>query len=211
MPGLVTILCHAECLGAWASFWAPCRGKWPFESLLDVTYSSPADRDGIAGHDCDLVSRSDVCGWRWHVNGRECMDATVEHLVWLLYPKFAHYTFSIAAFRIVKARLRGNGITLQASYVLLKFLWLVVTLFGPCLPILNTLIALLAHIYSILLFGTDAQVLDVKEIQEPGASLSSFGFILAVKETEEQEASLPSFGFSTVTFLALALQSSNLL
>eukprot|EP00971_Amphidinium_carterae_P197054 3911141-Amphidinium_carterae.1 len=59
--------------------------------------------------------------------------------------------------------------TLQASYVLLKLLWLVMTLFGPCLPILNALIALLANIYPILLFGTDAAILDVKEIEEHGS------------------------------------------
>eukprot|EP00971_Amphidinium_carterae_P175362 3476161-Amphidinium_carterae.1 len=85
------------------------------------------------------------------------MEATLEHLVWLLYPKIAHYTFTIAAIRIMKRRLRGKGMTLEASYALLKFVWLVVALFGPCLPILNTLIAMLANIYSILLFGTDAQ------------------------------------------------------
>eukprot|EP00971_Amphidinium_carterae_P085170 1684926-Amphidinium_carterae.1 len=119
------------------------------------------------------------------------MDATIEHLVWLLYPKFAHYTSTIAAFRIVKRRFGGGSMTLENSYVLLKFSWLAVTLFGPCLPILNTLIALLAHIYSILLFDTDAQVLDVKK-------------------TEEHGASLPSCGSSTVAFLSLALQSNNL-
>eukprot|EP00971_Amphidinium_carterae_P085514 1691847-Amphidinium_carterae.1 len=78
----------------------------------------------------------------------------------------------------------GHGMTLQASYALLKFLWLVVTLFGPCLPILNTLVALTTNIYSILLFGTDAQLLDVRE---PPAHV----------------ASLPSFGFSTAALLAL--------
>eukprot|EP00971_Amphidinium_carterae_P248115 4926363-Amphidinium_carterae.1 len=71
----------------------------------------------------------------------------------------------------MKRRLRGKGMTLQASYALLKLLWLVVVLLGPCLPILNALIALLANIYSILLFGTDAQVLDVKETEDDGASL----------------------------------------
>eukprot|EP00971_Amphidinium_carterae_P268617 5328998-Amphidinium_carterae.1 len=108
--------------------------------------------------------------------------------------------------------------TLQGSYVLLKFLWLVVTLFGPCLPILTTLIALLANIYSILLFGTYVHVLDVKETEEHGASLPSFGFILDVKSVKEEGtedgehgASLPSFGFSTVALLALAFQSNNLL
>eukprot|EP00971_Amphidinium_carterae_P334401 6469675-Amphidinium_carterae.1 len=164
---------------------------------------------------CDLVSRREVCGWRWHMNRRECMDATLEHLAWLLYPKFAHCTFTIAAFRIMKARLRGNGMTLGNSYVLLKFLWLVVTLFGPCLPILNTLIALSANIYCILLFGTDFQVLDLKETEEHGANLPSLGFILdgQKKETEDEEygARLPSFGFSTFALLALAWQLTNLL
>eukprot|EP00971_Amphidinium_carterae_P208436 4135541-Amphidinium_carterae.1 len=69
----------------------------------------------------------------------------------------------------MKGRLTGNGMKLQASYVLLKLLWLVVTLFGPCLPILNALIALLANVYSILLFGTNAQILDVKETEEHGS------------------------------------------
>eukprot|EP00971_Amphidinium_carterae_P160152 3174765-Amphidinium_carterae.1 len=120
------------------------------------------------------------------------MEATLDHLAWLLYAKFAHYTFTIASFRIVKGRLIGNGMTLGNAHVLLKFSWLVVTLFGPCLPILNALIALLAHIYSILLFGTGTQ-------------------FLHVDETKVQVASLPSYGLSTVSLLALALQSSNLL
>eukprot|EP00971_Amphidinium_carterae_P324364 6445948-Amphidinium_carterae.1 len=159
MPGLVTILCHAECLGAWAFFWAPCRADrragWTHENYKSG-YILPAA--GVHNEfDHYPVSRSDVCGWRWHVNVRGCMEATLEHLAWLLYPKFAHYTFTITAFRIIRRRLRGKGMTLKATYVLLKFVWLVVTLFGPCLPILNTLIAVLVNIHSILLFGTDFQ------------------------------------------------------
>eukprot|EP00971_Amphidinium_carterae_P239263 4749808-Amphidinium_carterae.1 len=126
------------------------------------------------------------------MNVKGCVEATIEHLAWLLYSKFAHYTFTIAAFRIMKRRTTGNGMTLQGSYVLLKLLWLVVTLFGPCLPILNALSALIANIYSILLFNTDAQLLDVKE-------------------TVEHSASMPSCGSSTMALLALVLQSSNLL
>eukprot|EP00971_Amphidinium_carterae_P192067 3810797-Amphidinium_carterae.1 len=79
MPGLVTFLCHAECLGAWASFWAPCRGRWPFATKFLAAFKSTTDR-GNEGIVCDLVSRSDVCGLRWHMNGRECMEATLEHL-----------------------------------------------------------------------------------------------------------------------------------
>eukprot|EP00971_Amphidinium_carterae_P090085 1783554-Amphidinium_carterae.1 len=98
------------------------RGTWPFASKFTVL--GYIEGDAIQ---CDLVSRSDVCGWRWHMNRRECMEVTLEHLSWLLYAKFAHYSFTIAAFRIVKGRLRGNGngMTLPDSYVLLKFLWLV--------------------------------------------------------------------------------------
>eukprot|EP00971_Amphidinium_carterae_P116845 2314104-Amphidinium_carterae.1 len=78
MPGLVTILCHAECLGAWASFWAPCRGaSWTSTYGLAVKSSTYWSNMMIP---CDIVSRSDVCGWRWHMNGRECMEATLENL-----------------------------------------------------------------------------------------------------------------------------------
>eukprot|EP00971_Amphidinium_carterae_P034862 686348-Amphidinium_carterae.1 len=100
----------------------------------------------------------------------------------------------MAAYRIVKSRFTGTGkgMTLTNSHALLKLLWLVVTLFGPCLPILHALIALLANIYSFLLFGTDTQ-------------------FLYVRGTSTQNASLPSFGFSAVALLALAMQSSNLL
>eukprot|EP00971_Amphidinium_carterae_P336700 6473204-Amphidinium_carterae.1 len=91
MPGLVTILCDVECLGAWSSFWAPCRGTWPFASKLVVTVSFQTLEVGFRDEleellECDLLSRSDVCRWRWPLNGRECMEATLEHLVWLLYP-----------------------------------------------------------------------------------------------------------------------------
>eukprot|EP00971_Amphidinium_carterae_P325313 6455520-Amphidinium_carterae.1 len=116
MPGLVTILCHAECLGAWASFWAPCKGLWPFPSLTGLETNS-SFKTGVGGKIYfELVSRSDVCSWRWHMNQRDCMDATLEHLVWLLYPKFAHYTFTIAAMRIVRGRLGGNGMTLANAH-----------------------------------------------------------------------------------------------
>eukprot|EP00971_Amphidinium_carterae_P115932 2296293-Amphidinium_carterae.1 len=121
---------------------------WPFATKFRAAWkSTTGGREQDEGVSCDIVSRMDVCGWRWHANGRECMEATLEHLMWLLYPKFAHYTFTIPAFRIVKGRATGtgNGMTLTDSHVLLNFLWLVVTLFGPCLPILNCLIALLAN------------------------------------------------------------------
>eukprot|EP00971_Amphidinium_carterae_P200101 3971321-Amphidinium_carterae.1 len=114
----------------------------------------------------DLVSRRDACGWQWQMNPRNCVEEAIEQLVRLLYPKFAHNIFTMAAFRILKVRLGGSGMTLEGSHVLLKFLWLVVILFGPCLPILNSLITLLASVYSILLFGTNAQLLAVDVTHE---------------------------------------------
>eukprot|EP00971_Amphidinium_carterae_P123388 2443509-Amphidinium_carterae.1 len=106
------------------------------------------------------------------MNGRECGEATLEHLMWLLYPKFAHLAFTTPAFRIVKGRSAGHCMmSLNHAHVLLIFLWLAVTLFGPCLPILHALIALLANVYYVVLFGTNAQVLDVREIKENVASL----------------------------------------
>eukprot|EP00971_Amphidinium_carterae_P257070 5103454-Amphidinium_carterae.2 len=125
MPGLVTIFCHAECLGAWTYFWEPCRGMWPFAYGFRFAVKMPPGRTGTQAYGqvfCDLVSRSDICGWRWHMNVKGCVEATIEHLAWLLYSKFVHYTFTIAAFRIMKGRLTGSGMTLQASYVLLKLL-----------------------------------------------------------------------------------------
>eukprot|EP00971_Amphidinium_carterae_P184339 3659532-Amphidinium_carterae.1 len=121
MPGLVTILCHAECLGAWTFFWAPCRSTWPFETTSGEAFAA-GDTDIFGakpvtlGFHCRLMSRSDMCSLRWNMNGRDCMEATIEHLVWLLYPKFAHYTFTITAFRIVKMRLGERGMTLAASH-----------------------------------------------------------------------------------------------
>eukprot|EP00971_Amphidinium_carterae_P189925 3770254-Amphidinium_carterae.1 len=192
VPGVVTILYHAECLGAWTSFWAPCLGTLPFANkvAVDVPRNNYWEDDFL--YYFDTVSRTDICSWRRHVNQKDCTEAAIEHVGGLLYSKFAHYTFTIAAIRVVKGRLAGKGMRLESSHALLKFSWLMVTLFGPCLPILNTLAALLVNIYSILLFGCDSQLLDLKE-------------------TNKHAASLPSFGVSTVALLTLAFHSTNLL
>eukprot|EP00971_Amphidinium_carterae_P109196 2162172-Amphidinium_carterae.1 len=82
MPGLVTILCHAECFGAWTSFWGPCRGMWTFESKFQVEGDAklPTESTYVL-FECVLVSRSDICGWQWrHMNVKKCVEATIEHL-----------------------------------------------------------------------------------------------------------------------------------
>eukprot|EP00971_Amphidinium_carterae_P141779 2808557-Amphidinium_carterae.1 len=104
-----------------------------------------------------------MCSLRWHMDSRECVEAIVEHLVWLLYPKFVLYSFVLAAARVLLARIRGQRMTLQAANVLLSYTWLVVTVFGPCLPILNALIAAFVNIYCLLFFGLDLGLLDTKQ------------------------------------------------
>eukprot|EP00971_Amphidinium_carterae_P179310 3556565-Amphidinium_carterae.1 len=56
--------------------------------------------------------------------------------------------------------LRGSGVL-----KVLRFAWAVVAVFGPSLPVLNVFIALLSKIYSVLLFGSDAEVLDMRSSQ----------------------------------------------
>eukprot|EP00971_Amphidinium_carterae_P110882 2196539-Amphidinium_carterae.1 len=73
--------------------------------------------------------------------------------------------------------------------MLLSYAWLVVTLFGPCLPVLCALLAMFATIYSVLLFG---------------------GLHLLDKKSRWGDAGMEGFGFSVVAGLALVLQSCNL-
>eukprot|EP00971_Amphidinium_carterae_P262005 5196985-Amphidinium_carterae.1 len=89
----------------------------------------------------------------------------MERLMWLMYPKFVHYCFTMTTCRIVAAKCADKRLTLQASDVVLRFAWVVVAVFGPSLPVLNALIALLAKIYSVLLFGSDSEVLDMSDGQ----------------------------------------------
>eukprot|EP00971_Amphidinium_carterae_P216884 4305274-Amphidinium_carterae.1 len=111
MQGLVTILCHVECLGAWVSFWAPCRGTWQ-----SAAEGSASDQD--AGFQLGYQYRgggSELCSWRWDLNARDCMDAVVEQLMWLLQPKFA-YKIAMAAGQIGKKVKGGKkGFTLEGS------------------------------------------------------------------------------------------------
>eukprot|EP00971_Amphidinium_carterae_P038125 749408-Amphidinium_carterae.1 len=93
------------------------------------------------------------------------MDAAIERLMWLLYPKFVHYCFTWTTFRIVAKKLAEKRVTLQAADGVLRFTWVVVAVFGPTLPVLNVLIVLLSKIYAVLLFGSNAQVLNMSDGQ----------------------------------------------
>eukprot|EP00971_Amphidinium_carterae_P184451 3661746-Amphidinium_carterae.1 len=59
------------------------------------------------------------------------MEAVLERLEWLLYPKFVHASFTVAAYRMLRARFSAKRMKLQTANVLLSFTWLVATLFGP--------------------------------------------------------------------------------
>eukprot|EP00971_Amphidinium_carterae_P287563 5708191-Amphidinium_carterae.1 len=76
LPGLVTSLCHANCLGAWTYFWAPCRVSHSFGAAFGAMQKSTSfeesddddDYFGIAirirqmgAINVDLVSRTDMC------------------------------------------------------------------------------------------------------------------------------------------------------
>eukprot|EP00971_Amphidinium_carterae_P292329 5803007-Amphidinium_carterae.1 len=99
------------------------------------------------------------------MDGQECMEAVMERFMWLLCPKFVHYCFTMTTFRIVAKKLRGKCIRLRSSDVTLRFAWAVLAVFGPSLPILNVLIAFLSKIYSILLFGSNLELLDMSDGQ----------------------------------------------
>eukprot|EP00971_Amphidinium_carterae_P125246 2481713-Amphidinium_carterae.1 len=125
--GLVTILCHVECLGAWTSLWEPCRKWWPFAATFNASYlgeNSELEGRGTI-FDVELVSRREICSWRWQMDGKACIEAVTEHLVWILCPKLVHYIFTMPTFRVVRVRMGGKGMTLVSTNVLLTFLWLV--------------------------------------------------------------------------------------
>eukprot|EP00971_Amphidinium_carterae_P236333 4689979-Amphidinium_carterae.1 len=110
------------------------------------------------------MSKNDICSLRWDMDRRECMEAVLERLMWLLYPKFMHYCFTMTTLRIIMAKHSKRRMRLDATDVVLRFAWAVVAMFGSSLPMLNTLIALLSKIYSVLLFGY-SEVLDMSDRQ----------------------------------------------
>eukprot|EP00971_Amphidinium_carterae_P261321 5184225-Amphidinium_carterae.1 len=91
------------------------------------------------------------------------MEMVSERLLALLYAKFVNSSFTMAAFRMLCARRSAKRMTPGVASVLLSYTWLVATLFGPCLPILNALLALFAMIYSVLLFGSDVEILGMSD------------------------------------------------
>eukprot|EP00971_Amphidinium_carterae_P107337 2126502-Amphidinium_carterae.1 len=96
----------------------------------------------------------------------------------------------MAALRMLRARCFGIRMTLQSANVLLTYTWLILALYGPCLPVLNGLIFCLAKVYILLLFGS-LRLLNTDRIQKYSAGVHSLGF-------------------RSVALLALAMQSSNL-
>eukprot|EP00971_Amphidinium_carterae_P053487 1053819-Amphidinium_carterae.1 len=57
------------------------RGRWPLPKLIGARAEThPSVQILETTLPCELVSRSDVCGWRWEMNRKDCMEATLEHL-----------------------------------------------------------------------------------------------------------------------------------
>eukprot|EP00971_Amphidinium_carterae_P124565 2467642-Amphidinium_carterae.1 len=125
-PGLMMFLFEAECLGGWTSLWAPCRS----ETWSSGTFTAPVMATEASGVkplgtlDADLVSRSNLCSLRWHMDRRECMEAVTERLVWLLYPKFVHYSCTMAVLRTVRAQHSAKRMRLHGAIALLSYTWL---------------------------------------------------------------------------------------
>eukprot|EP00971_Amphidinium_carterae_P292644 5809643-Amphidinium_carterae.1 len=94
----------------------------------------------------------------------------------------------MAAFRLFRMVFGANHMTSTDASVLLNYAWLVVALFGPSLPMLNILIALLVKIYSVLLFASGSCDVDMRL----GRSIRTSGS-----------------GFNVIALLAVALQSSS--
>eukprot|EP00971_Amphidinium_carterae_P321810 6396774-Amphidinium_carterae.1 len=72
----------------------------------------------------------------------------------------------MAAVRVIGVFLNSTQMKLHSASALLSYTWLLVTLFGPCLPILNGLLALLVKIYYFLLFGSDLELLHMTRTQK---------------------------------------------
>eukprot|EP00971_Amphidinium_carterae_P034212 673632-Amphidinium_carterae.1 len=176
LPGLVTVACHAECLGAWVYFWAPCRAATcdadAFREHV-AQLSRSVDASGIALRR-KILSREDVCGLNRHMRKDQCADAVVERLVRLLFARFVHQTFSIPGSRV----LTDVPMRLKSSCVLLGYVWLVTLMFGACIPLLFPLSMLLALVHSAILF--DHYELVAREDVDGRAHLTQVGLGFAV-------------------------------
>mmetsp|Transcript_12498 Transcript_12498/g.23064 ORF Transcript_12498/g.23064 Transcript_12498/m.23064 type:complete len:123 (-) Transcript_12498:41-409(-) len=119
-------------------------------------------------------------------------EAAVEHMSWLLYPKFIHYGLTLPSVRIFRLQKGlGGKLTLQDASVLLSYTWLAITLFGPYVPILNMLNAMLVKIYYMLLFVWDV--------------------LLLTKENQPKASSLESTGLHSISMIAMGLELGNLI
>eukprot|EP00971_Amphidinium_carterae_P002987 58550-Amphidinium_carterae.2 len=64
-----------------------------------------------------LASRADICGFRWQMDRRQCMEAVVERLVWLLYPNaLSQKTHDVAGCKsVVEQNLAGGNVLWSMS------------------------------------------------------------------------------------------------
>eukprot|EP00971_Amphidinium_carterae_P128018 2535776-Amphidinium_carterae.1 len=79
VPLAVTVICHAECIGAWTFFWDTCRTAdlaLACKIVLDESHQWMTAR---------LLSGSDVCGANWNFALLGCTDAALERMSYILY------------------------------------------------------------------------------------------------------------------------------
>eukprot|EP00971_Amphidinium_carterae_P120636 2390343-Amphidinium_carterae.1 len=151
IPSALTIIFHADCLGAWVFFWQPCAaftssmGAWS-----NMRFAVESSIPGMPAYvNQQLLSRSEVCELNANIERSRCTDAVLEHLMQLFLVKMVHLTFTFTSFRILSRK----RIRFKRAYVLLAYVWSIAMMLGPCIPLLIPLSLLFAAVHTTILFN----------------------------------------------------------
>eukprot|EP00971_Amphidinium_carterae_P053702 1057750-Amphidinium_carterae.1 len=142
LPGLVTVLCHAECLGVWVFFWHPCAhnssSMFPLQSTLSLSIQF-----AVEGRKT-FLSRSQVCGLLATGNWHGCTDALLDRSSMLLYGNLVHLAFTTPSVQFIARLVSGKHRRFTHESVLPSYTLIVVLMLGPCLPLLPPMSLVLA-------------------------------------------------------------------
>jgi len=125
-PFAVTVVCHADCFGAWVLLWEPCTSATSELDSLNVDFYNNK-RGSSHGK---VARRGDVCALNKHVNPSRCAHAVFERLSHLLLASFLHHACTTPALCIMRKK-----ISEKIMSVLLYYMWLLVFMLGPFLPL----------------------------------------------------------------------------
>eukprot|EP00971_Amphidinium_carterae_P045501 895481-Amphidinium_carterae.1 len=167
LPNLVTLVWHADCLGAWVFMWSPCLHFARREIEFDFSAYTFFTK---------TLSRSDVCGVNVMPKTGRCLDAILARLWTILLSKLVHETFTIPAGQILGRR----SMKLSKACGLLSYIWLVSLLLVPCLPLLSLLLLLLSQVHNELFYGSFALLWDARLDGKP-ARLTRVGHEFAAR------------------------------